>query len=70
MSKVSDTWPHPLVKAEAEGCCGDDPNRGYLCQYHDGFAAGVETVLDLIEAISLGDIRPEEATRALRVLRG
>ena len=47
MSKVTDTWPHPLAKKAAEGCCGNDNTRGYLCDYHNGYAAGVDDVAAL-----------------------
>lgn len=49
MSKVSDTWPHPLAKAAAAGCCGDDAWRGRLCAYHDGFADGLEAMEEYLE---------------------
>ena len=53
MSKVTDTWPHPLAKKAAEGCCGNDTTRGHLCNYHNGYAAGVEDVAALFtEAIN------------------
>lgn len=48
MSKVTATYPHRLVKDAMAGCCGDDASRGYLCQYHSGFADGVEAIESLI----------------------
>lgn len=57
VSKVTDTWPHPLAKAAAEGCCGTPEHRGYLCQYHDGYASAVEDTLALVETVLLDTLQ-------------
>lgn len=64
MSKITDTWPHPLAKAAAEGCCGAPSDRGYLCQYHDGYAAAVDDTLGLVEEAILGT-RPASTLRTI-----
>lgn len=38
---------HPIVKAAAEGCCANNNFRGRLCQYHEGYAQGIEDALSI-----------------------
>jgi hypothetical protein len=36
------------VAPVGNGCCGDSAWRGYLCQYHEGFRAGQDSLENMI----------------------
>ena len=36
------------VKNPWDGCCGDGCWRGHLCQYHEGFRAGQDSLENMI----------------------
>ena len=48
-------WRNFLVaisqRQQADGCCGDPSWRGHLCQYHQGYADGIDVVLERMNAI-------------------
>lgn len=44
-----DVWRDLLVtesqSLQPDGCCSDPSWRGHLCQYHQGYADGIDMVL-------------------------
>jgi hypothetical protein len=48
-------WRNVLVAEsqglQRDGCCSTDTWRGHLCHYHQGYADGIDAVLDRMRAI-------------------
>lgn len=59
-AKAERAWRDLLVvesqTLQPDGCCSTDSWRGHLCPYHDGYADGIDAVLERMHAI-------EEVTR-------
>jgi hypothetical protein len=48
-------WRNVMI-AESQGlqpggCCSADTWRGHLCEYHQGYADGIDAVLDRLRAV-------------------
>jgi hypothetical protein len=48
-------WRNVLVAEsqglQSDGCCSTDVWRGHLCPYHEGYADGIDVVLERLRAI-------------------
>lgn len=55
-------WRNLLVAEsqalQPDGCCSADVWRGHLCPYHEGYADGIDKVLDWLRTVEwmTGDV--------------
>lgn len=50
-------WRNVLVAEsqglQPDGCCSTDTWRGHLCPYHEGYADGIDVVLERMRAVGM-----------------